>query len=309
MANAPRPHISHALQHLRAGVYGAAGVLMVTLLIQLLCWTVIHFGATETQTLEPAAGAGQTAVVQAPTRADKDAAAESAVTQTAEPDPALAVADNAPSINEVPTGVGLVMHRLADTSQIIGIVASVALLVLMMQGVAVAGGGGVPGVEMVVTASTWALVLFALALPWSGVLPEVTFSGVLRSGQAMSDGARQYAAKDLSAAGYFGVRVLLPFLMMGGAFACALRFRAGVKRGIIVTHASMLDEQLEAELRKRKVGEGMTPRSVGALNSAIGEAPATPPPPPPMAAPATVPNPATSPMSTNYGPGQAKRPI
>ena len=308
MANAPRPHISHALQHLRNGVYGAAGVFMVALLVQLVCWTVIHFGAPDTKKLEPKAGAGQATVVHAPSKAEKDAAPIEKPDLSPVTEQEVASAE--PSINEVPTGIGLVMHRLADTSQIVGIIAAIALVLFLVQAVTVAGGGGVPGVEMVVTAGTWAFVLCALAMPWAGVLPEVSFGGVLRSGEGMSAGARLYAAGDANAAAYFGVRVVLPFLMMGGVFACALRFRAGVRKGIIVTHASMLDEQLEAELRKRKVGEGMTPRSVGALNTAIGEAPSAPPSPPPMASPAKIPTPHTEPMSKNYADeGNGRRPI
>lgn len=313
MAKAPRPHISHALQHLRSGVYGAGGVLMVALLAQLVCWTVIHFGQPDTTRLEAPAGEGQAKVIHTLTKAELEAREqfESSTPLEEKDEPETAVAQG-PSINEVPTGAGLVMRRLADVSQIVGIIASVALLVFMCQGVAVAGGGGVPGVEMVVTASTWSFVLASLAFPWAGVLPEVTFGGVLRSGEAMADGARAYANKETGAAAYFGLRVLLPFLMTGGAFACVLRFRAGVRRGIIVTHASMLDEQLEAELRKRKVGEGFTPRAVGALNTAIGEAPAEQAAPPPPTAPqASQPSPPPgSPMSTNYNEGaKPGRPI
>ena len=311
MAYTPKPHISHALQHLRTGVYAAVGVFMIALLVQLVCWTVIHFGGQGQERLEAEPGVGQSAVVHTPAEAaDEEPTLQTPPSEAQTPtDPVATTANAGDDINVVPTGAGLVFHRLAD------FVAAVALVVFMMQGVAVAGGGGVPGVEMVVTASTWAFVLFALAMPWGGVLPEVTFSGVLRSGEAMASGARMFHAEELSAAGYFGIRVLLPFLMMGGAFACALRFRAGVAKGVIVTHASMLDEQLEAELRKRKVGEGMTPRSVGALNTAIGEQPvenapiAPPPQPPSMTKPK--PAPVASPMSSNYGPGETPpgRPI
>ncbi|MEM1422582.1 MAG: hypothetical protein AAGH64_01125 [Planctomycetota bacterium] len=303
MAYTPKPHISHALQHLRTGVFIASGVLIVALLAQLASWTVIHFGGENPTRIEAEPGVGQSAVVFAPERQEPS----DAVTQTS-PGETDGPPSSSADINAVATGTDLVIRRVADVSRVVGIVAVVALLVFLTQSVAVAGGGGVPGVEMVVTASTWAFVLFALAVPWGDVLPEVTFSGVLRSGAGFAESARAFHNSEVGAAGYYAFRVLLPFLMMGGAFACALRFRAGVAKGVIVTHASMLDEQLEAELRKRKLGEGMTPRSVGALNTAIGEAPVEKGP-----APMSPPKPAAgpSPMSSHYAPGETPpgRPI
>jgi hypothetical protein len=58
--------------------------------------------------------------------------------------------------------------------------------------------------------------------------------------------------------------------MLGALAVVVVRFRIGIEQGVIVTHASQLDEKLEREIRERKLGELSQPRAVGALNQAIG---------------------------------------
>ena len=304
MAYTPRPHISAALQHLRFGITAACAVLALALIVQVLCWMTLHFGDITTTELEPPAGESTTLVVEGSSTPEELTPTESGPTET---------------INTVPTGTGLFVRRATDVSHIVGIIAAVLLTVLMLQSVAVAGGGGVPGVEMVVTATTWALILAALVMPWSTLVPATSFGGVLEPWAAMmrtSADVRDGAPGSPGGVVYLGLRLVLPLAMLGGVAAIWFRFRAGVERGIIVTHASQLDAKLEAEIRSRRVGEMSTPRSVGALNAAIGEsggveveAPAPAPPaqspPPPMSAR----HPASPPIAAPPSPPAGSEPM
>ncbi len=296
MAHTPRPHISAALQHLRAGVTLCACVLACALLAQVVAWGVIHYAApAETALEQPQAGVATDVVFAAP---EAESEGESTIAATPQAvAPATAEPGSASSINTVPSGSGLMIRRFASVSMVVGVAATVGLCLFLFQSVAVAGGGGVPGVEKVVTATTWAMVVAALCVPWSSLLPAVPFEGVLRTGAGFDAASRAMNAGSTSALGFFGQHLVLPLLLVAGVAACALRYRAGVEGGVIVTHASMLDERLEAELRNRKLGEGSTPRAVGALNSALGD---TPEPAPAMSSKPVPQHNPSPPMSANH---------
>ncbi|MEO1129783.1 MAG: hypothetical protein AAFX05_08780, partial [Planctomycetota bacterium] len=172
----------------------------------------------------------------------------------------------------VPGRGGILLERSAHVVQTLGIISVVGLTILMLQAVVIAGGGNVPGVEMAVTASSWTLVIAALALPWSALLSTFVFPGVFQSYDTLvaSSEAFRLAGERANPLAYYSMHVLLPLLLLGGAAAAVIRFRMGVERGVIATHASQLDEKLEREIRARKLGELATPRAVGALNQAIG---------------------------------------
>ena len=74
---------------------------------------------------------------------------------------------------------------------------------------------------------------------------------------------------------------------IAGLAAAVIRFRVGVEHGVIVTNVSQLDEKLESEIRGMKMGQLSSPRSVGALNTAIGDNAEESAPSKPMSAPAT----------------------
>lgn len=185
---------------------------------------------------------------------------------------ALALARRS-AVNTVATDEGLALSRAAGVIQMVGVFAALVLVFTTFQATVIAGGGRVPGVEMAVTAGTWALVILLLAIPWRGVLPDLRYPGVFQSYETllvMSLGMRSGASWAPGAGAFYLMNVGLPLLMLAGLAAVVLRFRAGIERGVIVTHASMLDEKLEKEIRGRKLGELSTPRAVGALNRAMG---------------------------------------
>ncbi|MBL0928456.1 MAG: hypothetical protein IBJ11_12530, partial [Phycisphaerales bacterium] len=203
------------------------------------------------------------------------------------------------AVNEVPTSQALMLRRAAQLAQTIGVIAAVVLAVLMLQAVVIAGGAAVPGVEKAVTASTWALILALCVLPLGRLMPEVAFSGVFVSYDALERAADLFRAAAPGAPGpwmYYGVNLALPLLLIAGIAALVLRFHAGIEAGIIVTNLSELDERLEAEIRQMKFGNLESPRAMGALNRAIGDIP-TP----------EAPGPGVPPLSARAGENHATR--
>src|SRR5690606_3595526 len=90
--------------------------------------------------------------------------------------------------------------------------------------------------------------------------------------------------------GLFTMFLLMPLATLAGSFMILGRFRSGVAEGIIVTAPSELDERLEREMAgiRAKGVAAHAPRTVAALNHAIGDAPTPPsaPAPEPIAEPA-----------------------
>lgn len=317
-AAAAQPHVSSALRHLRWGVTASGLALALCLAAQLLIWGFVHFTDVRHQELKPVERE------QAPLTVVNSSGRMPI--QVEQPE----VEGGAP-VNVVPSTGAIVLEQASELVQTVGVFAGVILFVMMFQGVVVAGGARVPGVEQAVTAGTWALVLVMLAMPWRGFFPDMTYPGVFQSLDGLagaSEALRSGGPESMGGPAFYGMFLILPLLMIAGCAAVVLRFRAGVEAGVIVTHASQLDEKLEREIRERKLGELSKPRAVGALNQAIGlasgetiERSYTPSPPPtPVPAPPPPSRP-RSPMSarpqgeepplpaTPQPPGAPRRPI
>lgn len=272
MSYAPQPHVSAAIRHLRIGVTAAAVGVALALVTQVLVWCFAYYTDARVTRLERRdATVREAVVVKAPADAAPGAKPAPPASAGVAKEPASTTDPNI-----VPTSSDVLLRHASGTAQTIGVLGALLLVILMLQAVAVAGGGNIPGVEMAVTATTWALVLAALALPWRSVMPGFVFPGVFAPYDevaAIADAARSGSA---AAPGWFGMHgrfVLLPLLMLAGLAAVVLRFRAGVEAGIIATSVSQLDEKLEREIRAMKLGQIAAPRAVGALNQAIGAQP------------------------------------
>jgi hypothetical protein len=157
------------------------------------------------------------------------------------------------------------------------------LAVQAIAAVAVAGGGGVPGVDRVVSASTWAMVLGLACLPWNELFRSVPFAGLLSGYDALlatHNAVRNGTLSDVTA---IVNHVVFPIVGIPLSVFVAWTFREGVRAGIIVTSVSELDALVEeelADLKSRGVGSNFGPRSVGALHSAIGDRPSAASQPP-----------------------------
>lgn len=315
-----RPHISAALQHMRRGVTLAGVALCLALIAQVVVWGCVHFMDLRTQVVTPGSGTAALTVVVRDGAGTQTRAAPAnpappankvgrslvdggggAPTNSSASAPAPPeVAPETVNPNIVKSQGDLVLSRFAAIVQTIGVFAAVALFVLMLQGVVIAGGASVPGVELAVTAGLWSLVITALCVPLTGLIPGSGFPGVFASYQTIcvhADAYRLDAPTALGAPGYYGLFLLLPVLVGLGTAACVVRFRAGVEEGVIVTSVTQFDERIEKEIRSNKWGALSTPRAMGALNRAMGDRSAT--------APAETPEPASK-----DGPaGALRRPI
>ncbi|MCA9312236.1 MAG: hypothetical protein KDA21_13565, partial [Phycisphaerales bacterium] len=268
----PRPHTSAALQHLRFGVTSAAAVAAVCLLLQMLVWAFVHY--TNVQWVEPEVrnAAQQHVIVGAETAPAKDHK------------PAGGAAAD---VNRVESRNGRILRATASLAQTFGIISATTLATLMLLGTVIAGGSHVPGVEKVVTATTWSIAVAGFCLPLGSLMPEAVYPGVFISFDHLTEAAASYHAGGEAAPGAFGyhlIRVALPVVFILTLILVVVRFRSGVEAGVIVTSVSQLDEKLEKEIRAMKLGQLASPRSVGALNSAIGdqtpEVPVSPAPAP-----------------------------
>jgi hypothetical protein len=233
-------------------------VLALALLAQVLVWSIVHFTDVRESRLGPGTGTSAPVVVASTV---EDAAS---------------VGDGATDANTVLSAGGVRLQRTAALVQTVGVVSCLILVALMLQGVVIAGGSSVPGVEMAVTACTWTLVVVALALPLGGVLPEVAYPGVFVSYETLVMSSMGVRGGGSGMLVFYGHHMVLPLLMIAGLGAAVIRFRVGVEHGVIVTNMSQLDEKVEHEIRSMKLGQLSTPRSVGALHSAIGENDAVP---------------------------------
>ncbi|MEM8758578.1 MAG: hypothetical protein AAGF47_12455, partial [Planctomycetota bacterium] len=180
---ASRPHISAALRQLRVGVACASAALVAACLLQLVVFGCVHFTDMRFAQLEPAV-THQPTIVKAGSDEGSSGLRDlfQAPPPPSEEAPDLAGPPAEPiDPNRVQSAAGVVLERASEAAIVLGVFASVALCLHVVLGAVVAGGAAVPGVERVVSASTWSLVIVMLALPWHDVYPSMAFAGVFAS--------------------------------------------------------------------------------------------------------------------------------
>jgi hypothetical protein len=176
--------------------------------------------------------------------------------------------------NHVQSPADVWMKRGSGFASGMGILAAACLAALTMMGVAVAGGGCVPGVERATTAAVWSIILGLLCLPWERLLPGLGVPGVFASYADMT-GAIDGKLIGGTSAGPIAMLmqwVVAPGVAMFASLGVALWFRAGVERGVIVMSPSELDRAVvrEAEMIQKRGVATSAPKAVGALNQAMG---------------------------------------
>lgn len=261
-----KPHVSAALCHLRHGVTLAAIILSACTLLQMLVFGFVHFTQVRYEKTERPAAVQPLSVI--PARAGEPA------TEHLNNDVEVPV-------QRILSAWDPSLHIISDMAVSVGVIATAMLATLCLLGVAVAGGSAVPGVEKAVSAATWSLSLALVCIPWRDILVSIPFPGIFSGYDAMTSLSAQVDAGTGSAARLFALYMLMPIAAMAVTMLTLARFRAGVAEGVIVTNVSELDERLERELahiRARGVAAS-APRTVAALNEAIGDRPEAPPMP------------------------------
>jgi hypothetical protein len=265
----PKQHVSAALAHLRHGVTGAAVVVLVCAIVQMLVFGFVHFTNVRWGP-EPSQAQAQPVVISqnsGGTATWRDVAVPTTKTQH---NPA------AISFPRPITAWDAGLHVASDMAVMGGVAGCMVLLLMTFMGVAVAGGASVPGVERAVSAATWAMLLGAACVPWRDFFASVPFPGVFGDYQAMIALSAAVDGGSGSELLLFTSYLFMPIAALIAAMLVLHRFRSGVEYGIIVTSVSELDERLEREMegiRSRGVTAAGASRAVGALNHAIGEQP------------------------------------
>ncbi|MCB9838821.1 MAG: hypothetical protein H6813_05740 [Phycisphaeraceae bacterium] len=254
-----RPHVCSALQNLRAAVNVTTLVLGLCIGVHLLIWAFVHFTDVRWTEAEGAAAKQQYAVVEgeAPSQ-----------TTIATPRPAPTEAGVDPNL--VPSSADRSMSLVVTLVDAIGVIASILLVGLTRQSVAIAAGASVPGVHKLVSASSWTLVIALTAVPLAGLINGFPLPGVFSGYAAMTGAHAAVTGGSLGTAAYFAMALGLPLACAGALALVFMRFLHGVEEGVIATSVSDLDDKLAREISGIKVGSNAAPRAVGALNAAIG---------------------------------------
>ncbi len=309
MGYTPKPHVSLAVQHARFSVSIVALVLGLCLFGQVAVWAIVHYTDVRIAEVKPQpVGPSFNIVNDEPSQAQlsvvsNDEAVADAGTKDVAIDsdnlediasfldeldedeaplaaPATVATQSEPvDANQVQSAGDIMLFRFSNLVRSVGVLSAVLLMVVMFQATVIAGGASIPGVEKCVSASTMSILIGLLCLPLGTLVPSLPFGGIfltyeelVRSSIAFRDGWPGAPG----ALGFFGWHLIIPFIAIGGLLMVILRFRSGVEAGVIVTNVSQLDEKLESEIRNMKLGQLAAPRSMGALNSAIGDSDAAP---------------------------------
>lgn len=286
-----RAPISAALRQLRRGVSLSALALGLACVIQLLVFAFVHFTDLRWETLK----SGETnkpLVVKAAGQATPKVLVP---LPGAQPSPSVgppAPEGRTPAeVNRVETAFGVVLGHLSSTATVIGVFSGFSLAALTLIGAAVAGGGAVPGVEKAVSAAIWGLFVGMITLPWSDVFSSMPYAGVFVGYESMvaaSDG------RTMAGLSLIFVFIGLPVVAAVGTALVALRFNAGVERGIVADRpADAVDQEMAAAVRSLS-----STRQLGAVRNDFRRAvaptsepePASPAPPTPAAAPKKAPD-------------------
>lgn len=257
-----RPHVCSALQHLRSGVVVTTLVLGACIGIHLLIWAFVQYTDVRWTTAEGAQSELRFAVVDG-----EPQPATTTLTRSNQPKSEAGV-----DPNRVPSAADSSMNIAVSLVDAIGVVAFIVLIGLMRQTVDVSAGASVPGVNKLVSSSSWALVLALLGVPLTGFISGFPIPGVFSGYASMTAANASYAAGSLGAIAYFATALVLPLVLVAGLTIVVLRYIQGVEEGVIATSVSDLDNKLAKEISGIKIGANSAPRAVGALNTAIGAA-------------------------------------
>lgn len=281
MAYQPQPHISAAVKHLRGWVTILAVLVAACCLAQMLIYGFVRFTDIRYTEVKQPTPYGEKLVVLPPGEATGGVAeVNSLVGPQTSAEPAAVGGVRARAIergrevapDRVLSRAHSAMKKVSLFAVSAGTLSCVMLAVLTLLGTVIAGGGNIPGVERAVTATTWALVIGLLCLPWSSAFPALRIPGVFADYTALCAAADKVPGAAGGTAAFFQW-IFMPLACITLSMMVLGMFRAGVERGVIVTSVSQFDAAIQKEMtdiaRRGVVAGG---RAVGTLNRAVGAA-------------------------------------
>lgn len=281
------PHVSPALAHLRYGVTLASAGLVIALLAQVFVWAFVHFTDVRVTQLESEHQQHSLRVVEGVRPAEigslsgiSERAEESTAPEALAGPVSIAPGANAPvsttgsdtsmNPNVVESAADRVLRAGASVVQSLGVVSAILLAVLLFNGVSVAAGGSVPGVENAVSGATLATFATLLAVPIVGLVPDAPFGGVFVSYDTLVADSAAVQTGMKAELPFYVSHVFMPLILVGVVGVALMKFRAGVEQGLISTSVSEAQERLEREIRSRKnLGAMANSRAMGAMNAAF----------------------------------------
>ncbi len=274
-----QPHVSEAVKHVRGWVTILSVLVAVCCLTQMLTYGFVSYTGVRFTDATKVTPLGERSLqVLAPTEtedqaADQKAAASSTTIATGGVRSKAIEKGREVAPPRVRSAMDTAMSRINLFATAAGPLACVMLAVLVLLGTVIAGGANIPGVEKTVTASTWAMVLGLLCVPWASAFPHVRVPGVFAAYRdlcAVADGLPGAASTTTA----FFQWIVMPIVAASLSMFVMGLYRVGVERGVIATAPSHFDTAIQREMSDI-ARRGVAPvggRAVGVLNRAIGGA-------------------------------------
>ncbi len=258
-----------ALMELRTAVTLCCWVIGLSLLAQMVVWSLLTFTDLRYRMVEEAPTAEKTSAVLSAEdlrrQAVHEAGAEEAGMTPVE-------------VNRQSSREDTVLRLVTGISTALGTLACAALLPLLGLAVVLAAGSATPGANRAAGAFVWAVVLVVLSLPMAQLFNDLPYDGLFAGYAGMVadvEAARGLGPSSLDSATdggilFYGKYCVLPALCIAAITAIGVRFRAGLEDGLPLREDFRLDPELEREVAKIKTSslhEGG--RMAGALHAAL----------------------------------------
>jgi hypothetical protein len=280
MASLSTPYISNALSRLRGGISLCCGIVAIALIVQLLIWGVASFMDVRFTVLEEQI-TPSTVVSAADAARDKPIGSADA-RPLESPSEAKTGADVEPvNLNRVATKYDRMMNRASALALSAGTIAMLLMIPMIVVGVMLGAGSATPGIDKVVSAFMWSLVVSMMTLPVGQLVGLPWQYGGLVPYEHMTAHVDREMIEGSWGSLIFHARfMLLPLTCLVGVGIIGLRFSNGVYSGIIPKEDMRLDPTLEREAANMKASSLLGGRNAVALRAvaptAAPIAPATP---------------------------------
>lgn len=233
MSSTPAQSIGYAARKLRICVTMCCWVLGLSLLAQVVGWSLATYTDLRFETVEPEFR--HPLVVQA------DHSPRRLATSTA-----TSFADVLEPV-PVHTAYDRLFGDLTSVTMATGTMSCLVLLPLMLVSVMLASSRASGKVHHAISALIWTTIIAALALPLSGVLDLPWQDGALHSYDRMVSDIDAHNAGTLGTTSFYGRFVLLPMLCALGAILVGWRFSLAVEGMMPTELPHLLDPALERE--------------------------------------------------------------
>lgn len=273
----PQAHISAAVKHVRGWITVLAVLVAVCCLSQMLTYgfakyTDVRFADASKATPYGERNLQVLVPPESPDEVKEHALSEAGATGGVRSKAIEKGREVVPQ--RVLSGADAAMSRINLFASTAGSLACLMLAFMTLLGTVIAGGGNIPGVEKTVTASTWAIVLAMLCLPWASAFPHLRVPGVFASYRELCLVADKLPGSVSPTTALFQWIVMPLVATVLSMFVLGL-YRIGVERGVLPNGPSHFDTAIQREMSdiaRRGVVPGVAGagRVIGVLNRAIG---------------------------------------